>query len=75
MITISREVSDLRNENKTIKESINEMKNEIKGQNDEMKHTIDEIKCTIDKEFNPTPLWKLVTEWKDVFERDLRTEK
>ena len=60
--------------NKTIKESIFEMKNEIKGQNDEMKHTIDEIKCTMDKEFNPTPLWKLVTEWKDVFEKEVLTK-
>jgi hypothetical protein len=87
--SISREVSDLKNENKTLKESINEMKNEmnktikesifemkneIKGQNDEMKHTIDEIKCTMDKEFNPTPLWKLVTEWKDVFEKEVLTK-
>ena len=98
--SISREVSDLKNENKTIKETVfemknemfktikesifemkNEMKNEIKGQNDEMKHeigemkdTIDEIKCTIDKEFNPTPLWKLVTEWKDVFEEEVLTK-
>jgi len=88
LITISREVSDLRNENKTLKESINEMKkemnkksdeikhtiDEIKGQNDEMKHEIGEIKCTIDKEFNPTPLWKLVTEWKDVFEKEVLTK-
>ena len=63
LITISREVSDLRNENKTLKESINEIKNEmnkksdeIKGQNDEMKHeigeikhTVDEMKCTVDE--------------------------
>ena len=39
-----------------------------------MKHTIDEIKCTMDKEFNPTPLWKLVTEWKDVFEKEVLTK-
>jgi len=89
LITISREVSDLKNENKTIKESINEMKNEmnktikesifemkneIKGQNDEIKHDISEMKCTMDKEFNPTPLWKLVTDWKDVFEKEVLTK-
>jgi len=89
LITISSEVSDLRNENKTIKESINEMKNEmnktiketifemkneIKGQNDEIKHDISGMKCTMDKEFNPTPLWKLVTEWKDVFEKEVLTK-
>ena len=109
LITISREVSDLKNENKTIKEtifemnkkndemkeSIFEMKNEMKNENknikevvyemnkkndyikhtvDEMKDTIDEMKCTIDKEFNPTPLWKLVTEWKDVFEKEVLTK-
>ena len=88
--SISREVSDLRNENKNMKESINEtikeMKNEIKGQNDEIKHeigdmkdTIDEMKCTIDEmktkvDDNPTPLWKLVTEWKDVFEKEILTK-
>ena len=64
--SISREVSELKNENKTIKETIFEMKNE----NDDIKHTVNEIKCTMDKEFNPTPLWKLVTDWKDVFERE-----
>jgi len=81
--SISREVSELRNENKNMKESINEMKNEIKGQNDEMKHeigemkdTIDEMKDTIDEvktkvDDNPTPLWKLVTEWRDVFEKEV----
>ena len=74
LITISREVSDLRNENKTIKESIFEMKNEIKGQNDEIKHDISEMKCTMDKEFNPTPLWKLVSEWRDVFEKEVLTK-
>jgi hypothetical protein len=81
LITISREISDLKSENKNMKEvvykmkeSICAMKNEIKGQNDEMKHTIDEIKCTMDKEFNPTPLWKLVTEWKDVFEKEVLTK-
>jgi hypothetical protein len=72
--SISREVSDLRNENKTINESIKEMKNEIKGQNDEIKFDISEMKCTMDKEFNPTPLWKLVSEWKDVFEREILTK-
>jgi hypothetical protein len=107
LITISREVSDLKNENKTIKESVfeirnemnktikktvfelnkkndemkesifemkNDIKNEIKHEIGEMKDTIDEIKCTIDKEFNPTPLWKLVTEWKDVFEKEILTK-
>jgi hypothetical protein len=89
LITISREVSDLKNENKTlkesifemknemnktIKESIFEMKNEIKGQNDEIKHDISEMKCTMDKEFNPTPLWKLVSDWKDVFEKEVLTK-
>jgi hypothetical protein len=81
LITISREISDLKNENKNMKEVVYEMnksicamKNENKGQNDEMKHTIDEIKCTMDKEFNPTPLWKLVTEWKDVFEKEVLTK-
>ena len=81
VLSVSREVSDLRNEHKTIKEVVYEMKesicamkNEIKGQNDEMKHTIDEIKCTIDKEFNPTHLWNLVTEWKDVFEKEVLTK-
>jgi hypothetical protein len=76
--SISREVSELKSENKTIKESINEMKNEmkneIKHEIGEIKHTIDEIKCTIDKEFNPTPLWNLVTEWKDVFEKEVLTK-
>jgi len=72
--SISREVSDLRNENKTINESIKEMKNEIKGQNDEIKFDISEMKCTMDKEFNPTPLRKLVSEWKDVFEREILTK-
>jgi len=68
--SISREVSELKNENKTIKETIFEMKNE----NDDIKHTVNEIKCTMDKEFNPTPLWKLVTDWKDVFEREVLTK-
>jgi hypothetical protein len=75
LITISREVSDLRNENKNMRESIYEMKNEIKGQNNEMKGmkgTIDEIKTKVDD--NPTPLWKLVSEWKDVFEREVLTK-
>jgi hypothetical protein len=72
--SISREVSDLKNENKNMKESINEMKNEIKVQNDEMKHEIGGMKCTMDKEFNPTPLWNLVSEWKDVFEREVLTK-
>jgi archaellum component FlaC len=88
--SISREVSDLRNENKNMKESINEtikeMKSEIKGQNDEIKHeigdmkdTIDEMKDTIDEvktkvDDNPSPLWKLVTEWRDVFEKEVLTK-
>jgi len=72
--SISREVSDLRNENKNMRESIYEMKNEIKGQNDEIKLDISEMKCTMDKEFNPTPLWNLVTEWKDVFEKEVLTK-
>ena len=77
--SISREVSELRNENKNMKESINEMKNEIKDemktQNDiikHIKHTIDEMKTKVDD--NPTPLWKLVSEWKDVFEREVLTK-
>jgi hypothetical protein len=84
LITISREVSDLKNENKTIKETIFEMKNEMKNmkevvyemnkKNDYIKHTVDEMKCTMDKELNPTPLWKLVTEWKDVFEKEVLTK-
>jgi len=73
--TIDKEFNEMKNEmNKTIKESIFEMKNEIKGQNDEIKHDISEMKCTMDKEFNPTPLWKLVTEWKDVFEKEVLTK-
>jgi hypothetical protein len=98
LITISREVSDLKNENKTIKKTVFEMKNEnktikktvfelnkkndemkesifeMKNEIGEMKDTIDEIKCVIDKEFNPAPLWKLVTEWKDVFEKEVLTK-
>jgi len=100
--SISREVSDLRNENKTIKETIFEMKNEMNKKNDDIKEsinemknenknikevvyemnkkndyiiqTVDEMKCTMDKEFNPTPLWKLVTDWKDVFEKEILTK-
>jgi hypothetical protein len=41
------------------------MKHEMGG----MKDTIDEIKTKVDN--NPTPLWKLVAEWKDVFEREI----
>jgi hypothetical protein len=86
LITISREVSDLKNENKTIKETVyemkesifemkNEIKDEMKTQNDiikHIKHTIDEMKTKVDD--NPTPLWNLVTEWKDVFEREILTK-
>ena len=84
--SISREVSDLKNENKTIKETVyemkesifemkNEIKDEMKTQNDvikHIKHTIDEMKTKVDD--NPTPLWKLVTEWKDVFESEILTK-
>jgi len=73
--TISREVSDLKNENKTIKETVYEMKesfSEMKGTMGDMKHQIGEIKTKVDD--NPTPLWKLVTEWKDVFEREILTK-
>ena len=66
--SIKSEVLDMRYENKTIKESITEMK----GTMDEMKHTIDEMKTKVDD--NPTPLWNLVTEWKDVFEREILTK-
>ena len=64
--SISREVSDLRNENKTIKESNLEMKNEI----GELKSGIKRIGDAP----NPTPLWELVTAWKDVFEREVLTK-
>jgi len=74
VLSVSREISDLRNEHTTIKESIFEMKNEMKNEIGEMKHTIDEMKCTMDKEFNPTPLWKLVSEWRDVFEKEVLTK-
>jgi hypothetical protein len=66
--SIKSEVLDMRNENKAIKESITEMK----GTMDEMKHTIDEMKTKVDD--NPTPLWNLITEWKDVFEREILTK-
>jgi hypothetical protein len=73
LITISREVSELKNENKTIKETIFEMKEsicEMKNENGELKS---EIKRIGDAP-NPTPLWKLVTEWRDVFEREVLTK-
>jgi archaellum component FlaC len=81
--SISREVSDLKNENKNMKEVVyemkesicamkNEIKDEMKTQNDVIKHTIDEIKTKVDD--NPTPLWKLVNEWKDVFEKEVLTK-
>jgi len=68
--SISREVSDLKNEMKNMKEVVYEMNKK----NDYIKHTVDEMKCTMDKELNPTPLWKLVTEWKDVFEKEVLTK-
>ena len=40
--------------------------------NKHIKHTIDEMKTKVDD--NPTPLWKLVTEWKDVFEKEVLTK-
>jgi hypothetical protein len=67
----------LKNENKTIKEVVYEMKEticEMNKKDDKMKDTVDEIKTTIEREFNPTPLWKLVTDWKDVFEREVLTK-
>jgi len=76
VLGVTREISDLRKENKTIKETINEMKNELKHdigemnkKSNEMKDTIDEIKTKVDD--NPTPLWNLVSEWKDVFEKEV----
>ena len=56
---MNKEVLCLRNENKDIKETIREMKSEIQR---------------IDDVSNPSPLWKLVTEWKDVFEREVLTK-
>jgi len=56
---VNKEVLCLRNENKDIKETIREMKSEIQR---------------IDDVSNPSPLWKLVTEWKDVFEREVLTK-
>jgi archaellum component FlaC len=86
VLGVSKEVSELKNENKTIKETVyemkesicamkNEMKDEMRTQNDvikHIKHTIDEMKTKVDD--NPTPLWKLVTEWKDVFESEILTK-
>ena len=59
LISVNKEVLCLRNENKDIKETIREMKSEIQR---------------IDDVSNPSPLWKLVTEWKDVFEREVLTK-
>ena len=86
VLGVSKEVSELKNENKTIKETVyemkesicamkNEIKDEMRTQNDvikHIKHTIDEMKTKVDD--NPTPLWNLVTEWKDVFEREILTK-
>ena len=75
VLSVSREISDLRNEHKTIKEVVYEMKEsifEMKETMDEMKHEIGEIKTKVDD--NPTPLWKLVSEWKDVFEKEILTK-
>jgi len=86
VLGVSKEVSELKNENKTIKETVyemkesicamkNEIKDEMRTQNDvikHIKHTIDEMKTKVDD--NPTPLWKLVTEWKDVFESEILTK-
>jgi hypothetical protein len=59
LISVNKEVLCLRNENKDIKETIREMKSEIQR---------------IDDVSNPSPLWKLVTEWRDVFEREVLTK-
>jgi hypothetical protein len=75
VLSVSREISELRNEHKTIKEVVYEMKEsifEMKETMDEMKHEIGEIKTKVDD--NPTPLWKLVSEWKDVFEKEILTK-
>ena len=75
VLSVSREISELRNEHKTIKEVVYEMKEsifEMKETMDEMKHEIGEIKTKVDD--NPTPLWKLVSEWKDVFEKEVLTK-
>jgi len=75
LITISREISDLKSENKNMKEVVYEMKESICAMKNEMgviKDAIDEMKTKVDD--NPTPLWKLVTEWKDVFEKEVLTK-
>jgi hypothetical protein len=59
-------IFEMKNENKTIKESNLEMKNEI----GELKSGIKRIGDAP----NPTPLWELVTAWKDVFEREVLTK-
>jgi hypothetical protein len=75
LITISREISDLKSENKNMKEVVYEMKESICAMKNEMgviKDAIDEMKTKVDD--NPTPLWKLVSEWKDVFEKEILTK-
>ena len=59
-------IFEMKIENKTIKESNLEMKNEI----GELKSGIKRIGDAP----NPTPLWELVTAWKDVFEREVLTK-
>ena len=47
---------------------------ELREENENMNRKIDEIKAIVEKEFNPTPLWKLVTEIPDLFEKEVLTK-
>ena len=47
---------------------------ELREENENMNRKIDDIKAIVEKEFNPTPLWKLVTEIPDLFEKEVLTK-